>query len=273
MAAALTAPTKDGWSAGTSPAAFLSVQVERIARVEEAGERLRGPTGTAAADDKRALGLAEFGQGRADGVRVGLQTPRRCRADPVVQHQLLGQVLAQNVGRDFDVGRAGLAQVAHGAGDGFVHLTEGLFRHACGARAAGHRFQDVDVRNVLERPHVGLRTRGAAADEQDRDAGERGVRHRGHRVGNPGAGCHHGDADAAGELGVRLGHVHGGALVPDIDDTDAGLGREVPDRLDVAALETEDAIDAAGLQRFGDPGGDAQCVAVEVLTVEVGGAG
>src|SRR6185437_1222212 len=66
-------------------------------------------------------------------------------------------------------------------------------------------------------------------------------------------------------MGVR--HVHGGAFVAHVDDADALTGDMVPDRLDVAALETEDAVDAARLQEFRDPGGAGLRVRVEILNV------
>ena len=47
-------------------------------------------------------------------------------------------------------------------------------------------------------------------------------------------------------MGVR--HVHGGAFVPHVDDTDALPRHVVPDRLDMAALQAEDAIDAAAFR-------------------------
>ena len=48
--------------------------------------------------------------------------------------------------------------------------------------------------------------------------------------------------------------MNGGALVAHIDDADARPRNMVPDRLDVTALQTEDAIDAAGFEKFCDPG-------------------
>src|SRR4051812_19349390 len=51
---------------------------------------------------------------------------------------------------------------------------------------------------------------------------------------------------------MRLGHVHRGPLVADIDDADA-LGVEPhPDRHDVAAAEREDALHATALQQARD---------------------
>ena len=52
-------------------------------------------------------------------------------------------------------------------------------------------------------------------------------------------------------------HVHGGTLVAHVDDAHAKLCQVVPDRLDVAPLQAEDAVDAAALQEARDQFGDA----------------
>ncbi len=64
-------------------------------------------------------------------------------------------------------------------------------------------------------------------------------------------------------MGVR--HVDRRTFVAGVDDADAEPRRMVPDRLDVAALEPEDAVDAARLQETRDPGRTGVGVGVEVL--------
>ena len=55
----------------------------------------------------------------------------------------------------------------------------------------------------------------------------------------------------SGQLGVSLGHVHRGPFVAHVDDADA-MGVEAhPDRHDVAAAESEDALDPTFLQKRG----------------------
>ena len=85
-------------------------------------------------------------------------------------------------------------------------------------------------------------------------------------VRDEGAAVHmaHAHAERAGEFGVRVRHVHGGALVAHVDDADAEPRDVVPDRLDVPALESEDAIDVARLQEARDPFRAAIGRAVEV---------
>jgi hypothetical protein len=81
------------------------------------------------------------------------------------------------------------------------------------------------MRDVLQRAHVGLRARGAAADQQHGHARQRGVGHPGHAIGDAGAGRHHGNAEAAGQFCVGMGHVDGRALVAHVDDADAAPAR------------------------------------------------
>ena len=101
--------------------------------------------------------------------------------------------------------------------------------------------------DVLQRAKIGLRARGAAADHQNRRPCERSVGDRCDRIGDARPGCHHGDAEFADELGVSVRHVDCRHLVPHINDSDAKLSGMVPDRLDVPALQTEDAVDSARL--------------------------
>ncbi len=184
---------------------------------------------------------------------------------PFVEHQLRRDGGPQHVGRDLDIDRPRLAHIAHGPGDGLVQLADDLIGDARRPRLTRHRAQDVDMRDVLKRAHIGLRTRGAAADQQHRRAGERGVGHRRDGVGHARPGRDHGDAERAGQLAMSVRHMHGGALVADVDDADALACDMVPDRLDVPALKAEDAVDAALLQKARDPGGASGFVGVQVL--------
>jgi len=75
-----------------------------------------------------------------------------------------------------------------------------------------------------------------------------GVGDAGHGVGDAGPGGDQRDAEAAGQLGVRVGHVHGRPLVAHVHDADAlGVGAH-PQRHDVTAAEREDAVHAASLE-------------------------
>ena len=63
---------------------------------------------------------------------------------------------------------------------------------------------------------------------------------------------------------MGVGHMHRRALVANVDDGDAGAGGAVPDRLDVAALQPEDSIDATRLESPYDPGRHTFGVRVQV---------
>ena len=97
----------------------------------------------------------------------------------------------------------------------------------------------------MQRPEIVLGARGAAADQQHGNAFELRVRHGGDAIGHARTGGHHRDAEPPGEHGVRVRHVHRRAFVAHVDDAHAALRQLVPDRLDVAALQAEHAIDAA----------------------------
>ena len=63
---------------------------------------------------------------------------------------------AQHVGRNLEIDRARLAHVARRARYALVEFANDLVGDTKRARLARHRAQDLDVRNVLQRAHVGL---------------------------------------------------------------------------------------------------------------------
>ena len=93
----------------------------------------------------------------------------------------------------------------------------------------------------LQRSAVILKRRRAAADDHDRRTLEIGVRNRRHAIGHARTGRDECDADLATQQRMRGRHVHGSALVPHVDDRRAARGQAVPDRLDVPALQAENA--------------------------------
>ena len=247
------------------PAAFLRVEIERAAGVEQPHQRGAGLPRAATGDDQRTPGGPEGVDRLRNGGRLWHEKARRLGLDPFVEHQLRGHRRAQHVGRDLDIDRTGLAHIAHGARDRFVELAHHLLGDAGGARHAGDRPQDVDMRDVLQRPHIGLRARRASADQQHRRARERGVGHGGDRIGHARPGRHHGDAERAGELGMGMRHVHRGPFVAHVDDANAAARDVIPDRLDMAALQPEDAVDAARREKPRDPGRAGKLIRIQVL--------
>jgi hypothetical protein len=249
------------------PATLLRIQIDRAAGVEQAHERFAGVARAATCDDERALGAPDRLSRRLHGFGLRRQAARRLGPQPILQHQLGRHMGAQHVSRNFDIGRPRLAGVAEGARHRLIQLAYDLIGDAGGARIAADRLQQIDMRDVLQRPHIGLRARGAAADQQHRRAGERGVGHRGHTVGDAGPGGGHRHAEAAGQFGMGVRHMHRRALVAHVDDADAELRDMVPDWLDMTALQAEHAIDAAPLEETRDPRRAGEIVAVEILTL------
>ncbi len=119
--------------------------------------------------------------------------------------------------------------------------------------------------DILQRPHIGLRSRRAAADQEYGRACERGIGHGGDGVGHARAGGDHGDAKAAHELRMRMRHMHSRSLVANVDNADALSRHMVPDRLNVSALQAEHSIDAPCGQKARDPGGARVLIGVQVL--------
>ena len=98
----------------------------------------------------------------------------------------------------------------------------------------------------MQWPEIVLGARGAAADQEHGRALQLGVRHGGDAVGHTRTGGDQDDAELSGERGVRMGHVHGGALIAHVDNAYAPLCQLIPDGLDMTALETEHPVDVAG---------------------------
>ncbi len=115
------------------------------------------------------------------------------------------------------------------------------------------------MRNSLQRSEIVLRARGAAADQHHRHTLQLRVGNRGDAIGDAGTGRDHCDADGARQHGMRMRHVHGGPFVAHVDDAHPALTQLVPDRLDMPALQSEYAIDAAGEQEIDDQFSDGCC--------------
>jgi hypothetical protein len=156
---------------------------------------------------------------------------------------------AQHIRGNFDINRARLTCVPHGTIDRLVELANHLICDASGPRYTSDRTQDIDVRNVLQWPHVRLGTRSAAAYQQDRDAREGSIGHRRDGICNSRTRRNHGHPEPAHQFGVRVRHVDRRAFVSCVDDPDALAGDMIPNRLDVTALKSENPIDPPGFKK------------------------
>ena len=167
------------------PATFLRVEVERAAGVEEFGQLVAGPPRAPPGDGERAPGRADDGGRLGDRLANRCDRARRFRREPLVKHQARRHRLAQDVGGGLQVRGSRFAVVAGRGGDRRVKLAHDLFGDARGPGVPGHGRQDGGVGNVLKGRHVRLRARGAATDQQHRDAGKVDIGHPGHAVGHP----------------------------------------------------------------------------------------
>ena len=254
-----------GMIARHEAAALLRVEVHGSQGVEQTHNLRSGLARSASGHHEGALGGPENVDRPGDDRGVGGDDARLLSLHPLLEDKVSRDMSAQHVGRDLEVNRTRLAKIPERAGDALVELADHLVGDSKRARLPRHRPQDVDVGNVLQRAKIGLGARRAAADHQNRHPGERGVGDRRGGVGHAGTGRHHGDSELAGEFGVGVRHVDGRDLVANVDDADAKLRGMVPDRLNMAALQPEDAVDAARLQETRDPSRAGVVVGVEVI--------
>jgi hypothetical protein len=138
-------------------------------------------------------------------------------------------------------------------------LTERHRHHVGGTCRVRHRGRelrdrghDVDVREVLQGPHLVLVQRALAADEEHRALRAQGVGHARDRVAGARAGSDHGAAGLAGDARVAVGGVRGHLLVTNVDDIYALIDTAVVDVDNVAAAECVDRVHALCLERLRD---------------------
>src|SRR5579863_2925115 len=82
-----------------------------------------------------------------------------------------------------------------------------------------------------------------------------GIGDTGNRIGHARARRHQCDTQFAGQFGMGLSHVNGGAFVTYVNDADSLRVKSHPDRHDVSAAEGKYALDAALLEEARDEAG------------------
>ena len=154
------------------------------------------------------------------------------------------------------------------------HVRDPFGRHHARGEL-GDRLHHVDVRKVLERPHLVLVEGALTADQQHRALGTERVGNAGDGVGRPRAGRHDRAAGFPGHPRVAVGSVCRHLLVTDVDDLDAFIGAAVVDVDDMAAAEGEDDVDPLVLEGLGNEvtAGDRRRGLVGIQFGQVGGAG
>ena len=231
-------------------AALLGVEIDGAERVEQAHELGAGPAGAAARSPPAAASpttarrpSARWSAGSGGMTRGGFGR------HPFVEHEIAaprGRAARRSESRD----RPGPARRGRRTPGSRLRRTRESpdRRPAACARAAmtGRRMSTWGM--SCSGPMLACARDVQPPITSTGHAGERGIRDRGRRVGDARTRGHHGDAEFAGEFGVRVRHVDRRDFVAHVDDADAELGRVIPDRLDVAALQAEDAVDAARLR-------------------------
>ena len=155
----------------------------------------------------------------------------------------------QDVAGDFQVARPRRAREAFARGH--RHHVRDALGGANPARELGDRARDVDVGQVLQRPHLVLGERALSADVQHRALRPERGGDPGERVGE--ARARRGDhaPEPAGLTRVPVRGVGGDLLVPHVDDADVLVDAPVIGVDDVPAAQREDGVDALVGQRPG----------------------
>src|SRR4029078_9473670 len=117
------------------------------------------------------------------------------------------------------------------------------------------RLHELGMRHILQRAAILLAPGRQPRQDQYRGLGDVSVGDARHRVRDARTGGHERDAELAGQLGMRMRHVDGRALVAHVDDPDTFSVDAHPDRHDVATAQSENSIDTP---RTKDPRNDAR---------------
>jgi hypothetical protein len=238
--------------AGRQQSAARTVEVSRNVQASQQRDRLvlpaRGPH-LLAVKNRRALGVQQNIGQLVDIARIADGAGRgpvfaRLRNDCLRNIDLA----VENIARNLQIHRA------RSAVERFARRHRDHVRHAFGARNARGELRDgrhhVDVRQILERPHLVLGERTLAADVQDRTLGAKRRRDAGHRIGAARARSGDDATELARLARVAVGGVRRDLLVPYVDDANALVDAAVIDVDDVAAAKREDRVHPFVLERF-----------------------
>ena len=187
------------------------------------------------------LRFAKHARGVLDVRRIRRNASRRLRREVFAAAPLRGDRLAQHVGRNLDIDRPGRLPSPCASHDALSssRSTWSAMRSVRDRRVTGRMMSTCACPAVArDRPARRARSRRSTAPATRSSSR---IRDRGHAVGDAGAGRDHRNAELARQQRMRVRHVHRRAFVAHVDDAHAVRGEPVPDRLDVAALQAEDA--------------------------------
>ncbi len=209
------------------------------------GPRAR-PDDAGARHDQRLLRLRQRFHQCVDLPRIAERTAVHLAAREAPVHQVLVDLLVQDIARHIDVDRAGLAR--HRALQREVHLLRDALQvvHAIDMFAAA--FHQLDLVDLLEHLPPELADRTGTAERHHRTAVDQRVGHAGDQVGHARPRRGHAHARRLPQTAVGLARERRRLLVADVDHADAfgdagGLGQQHR-----AAHDIEDVLDAFLLQ-------------------------
>ena len=153
-----------------------------------------------------------------------------------------------------------------GQREGARHVVAGARRILDRPRGLDDRPRDRHLVDLLERALPALAARTGAAQQQHGRLRHAGPVEGGDGVQMAGPGGDQGDTRLFCQAAPGVGHVHGGGLVPRVDQRDVAADRRVVDGQDLIAGQREDPAHAGGDQRLDDaPGaGHSRTTAVRI---------
>lgn len=237
-------------------AAFGGIEVQRTESFDQLEENRTALTRTPAGNEHRFSRRPQRIDSRCDGGRVGQQPRPRFRCEVFVALKHGGDFATQGINRKLHVGGTRFATFSERARQRCVQFERYQCRVAHGPRVTRDGPYDVGVCDVLQRAAVLLRLRHAPGQHEQRYARDVRVRDAGQAVGDAGSCSDQRDADATGQLGVCMRHMHRSPLVAYVDDADAFRIDPHPQRHDMSAAQAEHAVDTACLQEAGSDGCD-----------------
>ncbi|MNS97272.1 hypothetical protein D3C72_1315980 [compost metagenome] len=139
---------------GHDATALLRVEIQSAGGFQQTDDRVPSAFRTTAGNNYRSLCRPEHlhGFARRDGIRV--HGPSRRGLHPVIKNQLWQYRGAQHISRYLNVCRSRFTHIASGTGEGLIEFAHDMVGDASRPRITRDGLQDVDVRDVLQRPHI-----------------------------------------------------------------------------------------------------------------------
>ena len=184
---------------------------------------------------------------------------RSCRADRRPRHRTLVQARIEQVRRQAHMN--GPAPPGEGDTERLADVPAKRSGVAGRPRRFRHRLGHLGLAQFLKSAASQLPGRGVPRQQNHRRFRRQRRVQSADRIGVTGSAGNQGDTDFSGQAAMGIGHVHGGGLMADVNEVDAGVERGVEDRHDVVAGQREHAPAAKAVKRASNNVGAAQGVA------------